>query len=246
MPRVRVEQALVCIARGEPVVVVDDADRENEGDLIMAAEKATTESIAFVLRHTSGVVCVALPGSRCDALHLPLMVANGSDAQGTAFTVTVDARRGTTTGISAADRAVTIRALAAGTSKPEDFVRPGHVFPLRARDGGILERRGHTEAAVDLARLSGLSPAGLLAELTHDDGSMMRLPALEAFAREHRLALLNVDDLAAYRRRTEAIVEPVAQARLPTRHGPFCVHVFRDRVEGREHIALVRGDVRGA
>jgi 3,4-dihydroxy 2-butanone 4-phosphate synthase/GTP cyclohydrolase II len=246
MPRVQVEEAVARIARGEPVIVADDADRENEGDLILAAERATTDAVAFVLRHTSGVLCVALPGERCDALQLPLMVTQGGDAQGTAFTVTVDARRGTSTGISAFDRAVTIRALAARGSRAEDFARPGHVFPLRARDGGVLQRRGHTEAAVDLARLAGLSPAGLLAELTHGDGSMMRMPALEAFAREHRLALLHIDDLVAYRRRTESIVEPVAEARLPTRHGPFTARVFRDIVEGREHIALVRGEIRGA
>src|SRR5580700_7503116 len=170
--------AIERLSRGEPVVVVDDAHRENEGDLILAAEKATTESIAFVLRHTSGVLCVALPGATCDALNLPLMVSQGTDAQGTAFTVTVDARRGTTTGISAADRATTIRALASASSKADDFLRPGHVFPLRVRDGGVLKRRGHTEAASDLARLAGLSPVGALCELTHDDGSMMRMPAL--------------------------------------------------------------------
>jgi 3,4-dihydroxy 2-butanone 4-phosphate synthase/GTP cyclohydrolase II len=245
MPRARVEEAIARIARGEPVVVADDADRENEGDLILAAEKASPDAVAFLLRHTSGVLCVALPGERCDALNLPQMVTQGGDRQGTAFTVTVDARRGVTTGISASDRSVTIRALAAG-SKASDFVRPGHVFPLRARDNGVLARRGHTEAAVDLARLAGLAPAGLLAELTHEDGSMMRLPALQAFGREHGLAVLHIADLVAFRRRTEAIVEQVAEARLPTRHGPFSARVFRDVVEGREHIALVRGEVRGA
>jgi 3,4-dihydroxy 2-butanone 4-phosphate synthase/GTP cyclohydrolase II len=246
MPRARVEEAIARIARGEPVVVADDADRENEGDLILAAERATPDAVSFVLRHTSGVLCVGLPGERCDALNLPQMVTQGGDGQGTAFTVTVDARRGITTGISAADRSITIRALAAAGSRASDFVRPGHVFPLRARDNGVLARRGHTEASVDLARLAGLAPAGLLAELTHEDGSMMRLPALEDFARRHRLAVLHIADLVAYRRRTESIVEQVAEARLPTRHGPFVARVFRDVVEGREHIALVRGDVRGA
>jgi 3,4-dihydroxy 2-butanone 4-phosphate synthase/GTP cyclohydrolase II len=245
VPVSRIEDAVHRIARGEPVVVVDDSDRENEGDLVMAAEKATPEAIAFVLRHASGVVCVALPGARCDALHLPLMVPRLEDSHGTAFTVTVDARRGTTTGISAADRATTIRALASDATRPDDLLRPGHVFPLRAREGGVLQRRGHTEAASDLARLAGLAPAGLLCELTHDDGTMMRLPALEAFASAHGLALVHIDDLVAYRRRTEPIVEPVADARLPTRHGPFAVRVFRDVIEGREHIALVRGEVRG-
>jgi 3,4-dihydroxy 2-butanone 4-phosphate synthase / GTP cyclohydrolase II len=246
MPRARVEEAIARIAAGEPVVVADDVDRENEGDLILAAERATPDAVAFMLRHTSGVLCVALSGDRCDALNLPQMVTQGGDGQGTAFTVTVDACRGITTGISAADRSVTIRALAAPGTKATDLVRPGHVFPLRARDNGVLARRGHTEAAVDLARLAGLAPAGLLAELTHDDGSMMRTPALEAFGREHRLAVLSIADLVAYRRRTESIVEQVAEARLPTRHGTFSARVFRDVVEGREHIALVRGDVRGA
>jgi 3,4-dihydroxy 2-butanone 4-phosphate synthase/GTP cyclohydrolase II len=245
MPFARIENAIAQIARGEPVVVVDDADRENEGDLILAAEKATPETIAFVLRHTSGVLCVALPGARCDSLQLPLMVQKGSDAQGTAFTVTVDAKRGTSTGISAADRATTLRALANDASKADDFTRPGHVFPLRAREEGVLERRGHTEAASDLARLAGLTPVGALCELVHEDGSMMRLPALESFAIEHNLALIHIDDLVAYRRRTEAVVELVAEARLPTRHGPFVVHVFRDSIDKREHLALVRGEVRG-
>jgi 3,4-dihydroxy 2-butanone 4-phosphate synthase/GTP cyclohydrolase II len=216
MSRTAVEHAIECMAQGRPIVVVDDADRENEGDLVFAAEKATAELLAFVVRHTSGVVCVALPGARCDALHLPLMVPRGGDAQGTAFTVTVDARHGTTTGISAADRALTIRALASETATADDFRRPGHVFPLRACEGGVLKRRGHTEAASDLARLAGLSPVGALCELVHDDGTMRRLPALEAFARAHGLPLIHIDDLVAHRRRTEPIVTQVAQARLPT------------------------------
>jgi 3,4-dihydroxy 2-butanone 4-phosphate synthase/GTP cyclohydrolase II len=245
MPFTDIETAVARIARGEPVVVVDDDDRENEGDLILAAEKAMPAAIAFVLRHTSGVICVAMPGPRCDALQLPPMVARGEDAHGTAFTVTVDARRGTTTGISASDRALTIRALAAAASTAGDFVRPGHVFPLRARDGGVLERRGHTEAASDLARLAGLAPVGALCELTHPDGTMMRLPALEAFAQEHGLALIRIQDLVAYRRRTEPIVEQVAEARLPTQHGPFTLRVFRDLVDGVDHVALVRGEPRG-
>jgi 3,4-dihydroxy 2-butanone 4-phosphate synthase/GTP cyclohydrolase II len=174
------------------------------------------------------------------------MVAQGNDALGTAFTVTVDAKRGTTTGISASDRTTTIRALANAASKPDDFARPGHVFPLRARDGGVLARRGHTEATSDLARLAGLSPVGALCELVHEDGSMMRRPALQSFAVQHDLALVHIDDLVAYRRRTESVVEPVAEARLPTRHGPFLCYVFRDSLENRDHVALVRGEVRGA
>jgi 3,4-dihydroxy 2-butanone 4-phosphate synthase/GTP cyclohydrolase II len=246
MARGTIEEAISRIAHGGLVVVVDDADRENEGDLVLAAEKATPETIAFMVRHTSGVVCVALPSERCDALNLPLMVPEGHDAHGTAFTVTVDARRGTTTGISAADRATTLRALASESSKPGDFVRPGHVFPLRARSGGVLKRRGHTEAACDLVRLAGLTPAGALCELVQEDGAMMRLPALEAFAREHGLPLIHIEDLVAHRRRTESIVECVAEARLPTRHGPFSLFVFRDLVDQREHVALVLGRVRGA
>ncbi len=246
MPQTPVHEAIERIADGQLVVVVDDAERENEGDLIVAAEKVTAEMIAFAIRHTSGVLCASVPGTRCDALELPLMVAQGSDAQGTAFTVTVDARRGTTTGISASDRATTIRLLADASATAMDFVRPGHVFPLRSADGGVLKRRGHTEAASDLARLAGLAPVGALGELVNDDGSMMRLPDLESFARVHKLALIHIEDLVAYRRRSELIVESVAQARLPTRYGPFVAHVFRDLIDDREHIALVRGDVRGA
>jgi 3,4-dihydroxy 2-butanone 4-phosphate synthase/GTP cyclohydrolase II len=245
MPHSRVEEAIERIAEGDMVVVVDDSARENEGDLVLAAERATPEKVAFMVRHTSGVVCVALPEARCEALGLPLMVPAGRDAHGTAFTVTVDARRGTSTGISAMDRATTIRALARKSSRPEDFLRPGHIFPLRARDGGVLARRGHTEAASDLARLAGLAPVGALSELTHDDGTMMRLAALEAFGHTHGLPVIHIEDLVSYRRRTEPIVEPVAQARLPTQYGPFVAHVLRD-LDGREHVALVRGEVRGA
>jgi 3,4-dihydroxy 2-butanone 4-phosphate synthase/GTP cyclohydrolase II len=219
----RVEDAIHRIAIGETVVVLDDADRENEGDLILAAEKVTPEALAFVIRYTSGVVCVALSGERCDALELPPMVAQSTDPHGTAFTVTVDAKRGTTTGISAADRATTIRALASRSSLPSDFARPGHVFPLRARAGGVLSRRGHTEAACDLPRLAGLEAAGALCELARDDGSMMRLPELELFAREHRLALLHIGDLVAYRRRRERPLgrapSPVQSARIRTAAG---------------------------
>jgi 3,4-dihydroxy 2-butanone 4-phosphate synthase/GTP cyclohydrolase II len=242
---IAIEEAVARVAQGDPVVVLDDSDRENEGDLIFAAERATPALTSFLLRHTSGVVCVALSASRCDALQLPPMVARPEDPHRTAFTVSVDARQGTTTGISASDRSTTMRALARESTRPQDLLRPGHVFPLRAQEGGVLARRGHTEAAIDLVRLAGLTPAGVLCELTHPDGSLMRAPALEAFAREHKLAILSVDDLVAYRRRTEPIVERVAEARLPTSHGPFTAHVFRD-VDGREHLALVRGEVGSA
>src|ERR1019366_1193790 len=244
-PYASIESAIEAIASGRPVVVVDDANRENEGDLILAAEKITPEAVAFFLRHTSGVLCVALPGGRCDALQLPPMVARGEESQGTAFTVSVDARRGIATGISASDRAATIRVLASEEARADDLVRPGHVFPLRAREGGVFKRRGHTEASCDLARLAGLSPAAVLCELIHDDGSMMRPAPLGAFARAHALPIPRIDDILAYRRRPEPLVEKVSGARLPTRHGPFEVTVFRDLIEGREHVALVRGDVRG-
>ncbi|CAE6753705.1 3,4-dihydroxy-2-butanone 4-phosphate synthase [Paraburkholderia domus] len=195
----RIEVALAAMARGSLVVVVDDEDRENEGDLIMAAEKATPEAIAFMVRWTSGVLCVALPDQRLDELQLPLMVARGNDSMQTAFTVTVDYRHGTSTGISAADRALTIRALVDVQAMAADFNRPGHVFPLRAAPGGVLQRPGHTEASVDLCRLAGLSEGGVLAEIVNDDGSMSRLPQLMQFARQHRLPIVTIQDLIAYR-----------------------------------------------
>lgn len=196
-----IERALAHLAAGGIVVVADDEHRENEGDLIMAADAATLEAIAFFVRHTSGVICAALSGDRCEALALPLMVppATNADQFRTAFTVTVDAAVGTTTGISAADRAATLRALADPSTRPAQLNRPGHIFPLRARPGGVLQRPGHTEAAVDLARLAGRAPAGVLSELVLDDGSMARLPELQAFARAHRLPLISIADLIAYR-----------------------------------------------
>lgn len=219
MALTRVEDAIAAIGRGEMVVVVDDASRENEGDLIMAAEKVTAPAIAFMVRHTSGVVCVALPADRLNQLQLPLMVAENGESHGTAFTITVDYRHGTSTGISAADRAATLAALADPRKGAPDFVRPGHVFPLRARAGGVLERRGHTEAAVDLVRLAGLAPAGVLCELVNDDGGMSRPPELSAFAEHHGLVLIHVGDLVAYRRRTERPAPAAGDARLPPAHG---------------------------
>ncbi len=239
----RIEDAVAAIGRGEMVVVLDDASRENEGDLIVAAEKVTAATLAFLIRHTSGVICAAMTPARLDQLQLPLMVADNLESHGTAFTVTVDYRHGTTTGISAADRAATLRALADSAAAPSDFVRPGHVFPLRAREGGVLERRGHTEAAVDLARLAGLSPCGVLCEIVNDDGSMARPADLVAFAQRHGLHLVTIADLVAYRRRTEPLVRLAAEARLPTRHGVFSARVYRDR-HGTEHVAMVMGDVR--
>ena len=241
-----IESALAALREGRFVLVTDDESRENEGDLIMAAEHATPEALAFLLRRSSGIVCVALSGRRTDELQLPPMVPNNTDAMGTAFTVSVDLRDGTTTGISARDRSRTIRALADPTTRPGDLRRPGHVFPLRARDGGVLERPGHTEASVDLMRAAGLQPAGLLAEVTNDDGTVARRPELERFAREHAIPLIGVDDIVLYRRRREPLVERVSSARLPTRHGKFDVHIYRSLNDGREHVVLVKGHVASA
>ena len=225
------------------MVVVDDEDRENEGDLIFAAELATPELLAFMVRYTSGYVCVPLTEAEADRLDLPPMYHTNQDRRGTAYTVTVDAREGVTTGISAADRAHTIRLLADPTTDPADLSRPGHVVPLRARDGGVLRRPGHTEAAIDLARLAGLRPAGVLCELVNDDGTMMRLPDLEEFADEHGLALITIADLIAYRRPHEKQVERVAEARMPTEHGVFRAVGYRALDRRPEHVALVFGDL---
>ena len=241
----RIEDALAALANGDMVVVVDDEDRENEGDLVLAAQHATTEKIAFMVRWSSGVICAGLPGERLDALGLPLMVGRNTDSMGTAYTVTVDYRHGTTTGISAADRAGTLRALVDPAVSASDFNRPGHVFPLRAVPGGVLSRAGHTEASVDLTRLAGLQPGGVLVEVVNDDGSMARRPDLEVFAHRHGLRLVTIRDLIAYRRRHEHIVEAVSTCRLPTRFGVFAAHGYREVPNGHEHVALTLGDVRG-
>lgn len=240
-----IERALGDVAAGRPVVVVDDEDRENEGDLIFAAEKATAELVSFMVRYSSGYVCVALTGPECDRLDLPPMHHTNADAFRTAFTVTVDAKVGVTTGISATDRAHTMRLLADPATESSDLVRPGHVLPLRARDGGVLRRPGHTEAAVDLARLAGLAPAGVLCELvSQKDGvDMARGDELRVFAEDHDLALITIADLIGYRRRFEKHVVRVAQARIPTRHGDFVAFGFDSLLDGIEHIAMVRGDI---
>jgi len=240
-----VERALVELAAGRPVVVVDDEDRENEGDLIFAAEKATPELVSFTVRYTSGYICVALTESECDRLDLPPMHPTNSDSFRTAFTVTVDAKAGITTGISAADRARTIALLADPAATAADLVRPGHVLPLRAREGGVLRRPGHTEAAVDLARMAGLAPAGALCEIVSqkDEGDMARGDELRVFAEEHELVLITIAQLIAYRRRNEKHVVRVAQARIPTRHGDFIAYGYDSLLDGIEHLALVRGDV---
>ncbi|KAE8755122.1 bifunctional 3,4-dihydroxy-2-butanone-4-phosphate synthase/GTP cyclohydrolase II [Paraburkholderia madseniana] len=240
-----IDTAIGAIAAGRMVVVVDDENRENEGDLIMAAQAATEADIAFMVRYTSGVLCVSLPGERLDALSLPLMVANNSDSMGTAFTVSTDYRIGTTTGISAADRAITVRALVDENADAAEFNRPGHVFPLRAVRGGVLRRPGHTEAGVDLARLAGMAPGGLLAEIVNDDGTMARLPQLMAFARTHSLPIITIKDLIAYRRKHECIVERMSVARLPTRYGVFTVYGYKETITGQEHAALVMGELPG-
>jgi 3,4-dihydroxy 2-butanone 4-phosphate synthase/GTP cyclohydrolase II len=240
-----IDRAIADVASGRPVIVVDDEERENEGDLIFAAARATPELLAFTVRYTSGYVCVALTGDDCDRLDLPPMFHTNQDKRGTAYTVTVDAREGVTTGISAADRAHTIRLLADPDSKSVDFARPGHVVPLRAKEGGVLRRPGHTEASVDLARLAGLPPAGVLCEIvsTKDDGEMARRDELEVFAAEHDLALITIADLIAYRRRFEKQVERVAEARIPTMHGEFTAIGFDSLLDGVEHIALVAGEI---
>src|SRR5262245_9268272 len=238
-----IPEAIDEIARGRIVIVVDDADRENEGDLIVAAEKVTPETIAFMVRYTSGVICMPMMGERLDDLHIPLMVAANTDHQRTAFTVSVDARRGVTTGISAADRATTIRTMIDADTQPEDILRPGHIFPLRYREGGVLRRAGHTEAAVDLARLAGLFPAGVLCETVNDDGTMARLPDLATFARTHDLRLISIADLIEYRRRREVLVERVATALLPTAWGEFRAFAYESVVDGRTHVALVLGEI---
>jgi 3,4-dihydroxy 2-butanone 4-phosphate synthase/GTP cyclohydrolase II len=238
-----VEQAIADIAAGRPVVVVDDADRENEGDLIFAAELATPELLAFMVRYTSGFICAPLVESDADRLELPPMYRVNQDPRGTAYTVTVDARDGVSTGISAADRARTIRLLADPTTTAAQLSRPGHVVPLRARAGGVLRRPGHTEAAIDLAQLAGLRPAGVLCELVNDDGTMMRLPELTLFAKEHELSLISIADLIEYRRRTERQVERVATVRMPTAYGQFTAYGYRATIDGAEQIALVYGDL---
>jgi 3,4-dihydroxy 2-butanone 4-phosphate synthase / GTP cyclohydrolase II len=238
-----IEEAIAQIAAGRPVVVVDDADRENEGDLIFAAELATSELLAFTVRYTSGYICAPITEEDADRLELPPMYHTNQDRRGTAYTVTVDAREGVSTGISAADRAHTIRLLADRATRPTDLARPGHVVPLRARAGGVLRRAGHTEAAIDLTRLAGLNPAGVLCELVNDDGTMMRLPDLEKFRAEHGLTLISIADLIAYRRRTERQVEQVAEARLPTPHGLFRALGYRAEHDPAEHVALVYGDL---
>lgn len=238
-----VNDLIAAIERGETVIMVDDADRENEGDLILAADSAGPAQIGFMLRHTSGIICISMLGERLDELDLPMMVAKNTDVRRTAFTVSVDARATTTTGISGADRAHTIAALIDPETQPEDLARPGHMYPLRYEPGGVLKRAGHTEAAVDLAVLAGRYPAGVLAEVMNDDGTVARLPELFQFAEEHGILIGTIADLIAYRRKQEKLVERVVEARIPTRHGEFHAVGYRSLVDDRQHVALVMGDI---
>ncbi|GAA5018536.1 bifunctional 3,4-dihydroxy-2-butanone-4-phosphate synthase/GTP cyclohydrolase II [Kitasatospora paranensis] len=236
-----VERAIADIALGRAVIVVDDEDRENEGDIVFAASAATPELLAFTIRYSSGVICAPMTGDELDRLKLPPMTVVNEDRKGTAYSVSVDARDGVDTGISAADRARTIRLLASPGTEPADLTRPGHVFPLRAAAGGVLVRPGHTEAAVDLSRLAGLAPAGAIAEVVNDDGTMARLPELVAFAREHGLAIISIEDLIAYRRRTELHVGRAAVTALPTEYGDFTAVGYKGTIDGVEHLALIAG-----
>jgi 3,4-dihydroxy 2-butanone 4-phosphate synthase / GTP cyclohydrolase II len=244
MPLAPFERAVEIIGAGGMVIVVDDESRENEGDLIFAAEKVTPQHISFMVRHCSGIIFVAMEAGRLEELHLPLMAPDNTESMKTAFTVSVDVRRGTTTGISAEDRARTIKALIDPATKPSDLSRPGHMCPLRYTPGGVLRRAGHTEASVDLARLAGVIPAGVGCEVVNDDGSMARLGDLEAFAEEHGLLIISIADLIAYRRRWEKLVQRVTEARIPTAYGEFRAVAYESH-DGRTHMALVKGDPDG-
>ncbi len=240
-----IDAVLADVRAGRPVIVTDDAGRENEGDLILAAEMATAESVAFMVKHTSGVICVPMEGAELDRLELPLMtpLAANTERMRTAYTISVDAAQGVTTGISAADRARTIRLLAEPGTAPGDLARPGHVFPLRYREGGVLRRAGHTEAAVDLARLAGLRPAGVLAEIVNDDGTMARVPELLRFKAQHGLKFCTIDALIAYRRQREKLVERMEVIQLPTDYGDFQLYLYRNVLDDKHHLALVKGRI---
>jgi 3,4-dihydroxy 2-butanone 4-phosphate synthase / GTP cyclohydrolase II len=242
-PFASIEEALDEIRSGRMVVVVDDPDRENEGDLVIAAQFATPAAINFMATHARGLVCLCLTEERCDELDLPQMTQRNEARLGTAFTVSVEAREGVTTGISAADRAHTIQVAIDPESEPRDLVQPGHVFPLRARDGGVLRRSGQTEASVDLARLAGLNPAGVVCEIMNDDGTMARVPDLVPYCERHGLKMITVADLIEYRRRTEKLVERIVSVRLPTEYGAFDAVAFRETLTGKHHVALVMGDL---
>ncbi|MFW6056830.1 MAG: bifunctional 3,4-dihydroxy-2-butanone-4-phosphate synthase/GTP cyclohydrolase II, partial [Chloroflexota bacterium] len=239
----RIEDAIEDIRAGRFVIIVDDENRENEGDLAIAAEKVTPEAINFMAKEGRGLICMPIVGERLDELAIPLMVQDNTSKNCTAFTVSVEAKRGVTTGISAADRAKTVQTVLDPSSQPSDLARPGHIFPIRAREGGVLARAGHTEAIVDLSRLAGLYPAGVICEIMNADGTMARLPELEKIAEQHGLRIIAIRDLIAYRGRHESLVKRVAEARLPTRYGDFKAVAYKSAVDSNEHVALVKGDV---
>ena len=239
-----IEEAIEDVKKGIPVIVVDDENRENEGDIVVASEKVNPEIINFMAKEARGLICVALLPERINQLQLPPMVQDNSALHGTDFTVSVDAAYGVTTGISAYDRAFTIKLLIDKNSKPSDFARPGHVFPIRAKEGGVLQRAGHTEAAVDLARIAGLYPSGVICEIMKDDGTMARLPDLIEFAKKHNFKIITIKDLIEYRRKREKLVERVVETFLPTEFGDFKLILYRDKIENNYHIALVKGDLK--
>lgn len=245
MPFDLIEDAIEAIKRGEMIIVVDDEDRENEGDLVLAAEHATPDKINFMAKYARGIICVPMTAERLEELGLQLMVNAEPEAKKCAFTVSVDAREGITTGTSAYDRARTIRVLIDANTKPSDLIQPGHIFPLKARAGGVLQRAGHTEASIDLTRLAGLYPAAVICEIMNDDGSMARVPDLERFAKEHNMRMITIADLIKYRSQREKLVEKIAAAKLPTEHGDFEIHAYCSLVDNKEHIALIKGKVSG-
>jgi 3,4-dihydroxy 2-butanone 4-phosphate synthase/GTP cyclohydrolase II len=245
MPFSSIEDAAADIREGRMIIIVDDEDRENEGDLVCAAEKITPDIVNFMARHARGLICLPLTEERCDELHLTTQVADNTSFLGTAFTVSIDARRGITTGISASDRATTILTAVDPQARPQDLARPGHVFPLRARNGGVLVRPGQTEASVDMARIAGLGPAGVICEVMNEDGTMARLPQLEAFAAEHNLKMITVADLVRYRITKETLVRRVVETDLPTVYGRFKAFAYENIINGDVHLAMVMGEVRG-
>jgi len=239
-----IKQAIEALTRGEFVIVIDDKNRENEGDLVLAAEKATPQALAFMIRYSTGIICLSMLGERLDALQLPQMVVSSTHRRQTAFTVSVDSRLGTSTGVSASDRTQTILDLIHPSTQPEDLCRPGHIFPLRYKEGGVLKRAGHTEAAVDLMQLAHLYPAGIIGELMNDDGTMMRLPELERFALQHQIPLISIADLIRHRRHHEKLITLLSEARLPTRYGDFTAYVYESKLDGIQHVALVKGQTK--